>query len=68
MASYRVVTVYKDGTKRTLETSDGSRAMNEAASATYRENQPKTISLEKDGEAIWSEKVKAYKTDGEGVG
>jgi len=60
-SSYRVIVDYKDGTKRTLETADGSRAMKEAAGACYEEDTAKTVSLEKDGETIWKEPVKAYK-------
>lgn len=61
MAQYRVVTEYKDGSRRILETKDGGRAMQEAASCTYQEDQGKTVTLEKDGETIWKEAVKPYK-------
>jgi hypothetical protein len=61
MAQYRVITEYKDGSKKTLETTDGARAMQEAANVSYQEDQPKTVSLEKDGQTIWSESVKAWK-------
>lgn len=62
MAKYRVAITYSDGTLRTLETTDGKRAMQEASSSFYEEDGvAKTVVLEKDGEAIWTEKVKAYK-------
>lgn len=61
MAQFRVSVKYQDGTVRILETSDGNRAMQEAASSSYEEDQPKSVLLEKDGDAIWNQKVKAYK-------
>jgi hypothetical protein len=61
LANYRVITKYKDVTTRTLETTDGSRAMQEASSCSYQEDQAKTVTLEKDGESIWSEQVKPWK-------
>lgn len=61
MAKYRVVVDYTDGTKRTLETTDGKRAMQEASSSLWEEDAGKTVALEMDGDVIWQEKVKAYK-------
>lgn len=63
MSTYRVITEYKDGTKYILETSDGGRAMQEAARGSYQEDQPKAVSLEKDGTVLWTEKVKPYKAE-----
>jgi hypothetical protein len=61
MATFKVMTKYKDGTTRMLETKDGKKAMQEAASCAYSEDQSKTVTLEQDGETIWSEKVKSWK-------
>ena len=59
--TYMVVTVYKDGTKRSLETSDGKRAMSEASGMCYSEEQSKKVTLTKNGTSIFSESVKSYK-------
>jgi hypothetical protein len=61
MAKYRVVTEYADGSVRTLETADGTKAMHEASQSCHQQEQDKTVTLEKDGTVIWSEKVKKYK-------
>ncbi|MCK9570363.1 hypothetical protein M0R72_15560 [Candidatus Pacearchaeota archaeon] len=61
MAKYIVTTEYKDGTRRMLETTDGAMAMQEASSASWKEDQPKSVKLEKDGTTIWSENIEARK-------
>lgn len=58
MAIYKMTVIDPDGSKRSFETTDGARAMNEAASCTYPEKELKTVTLEKDGDVIWSEKIK----------
>jgi hypothetical protein len=62
MSSYKVSVKYADGSLRTFETTDGPKAMHEISSSTWEEDQLKTVSLEKDGESLFSEKVKAYKS------
>jgi hypothetical protein len=63
MAKYRVTTDYDDGTKRMMETTDGKKAMQEAAGCSYQEETGKTVMLQMDDETIWKEKVKPWKAD-----
>ena len=64
MANFKVLTVYEDGTRRTLETTDGAIAVREAGNASYEEEKAKTVSLEQDGTVIYSDKIKAWKVNG----
>lgn len=57
MARYKVIVDYTDGSRRTFETTDGPKAMQECASGTYTGDGGRTVSLEKDGETIWSESI-----------
>ncbi len=57
---YKVTVTYSDKSVRTFETDDGAAAMRETSSSCYQEDKAKTVSLEKDGTAIFSEKVAAY--------
>ena len=61
MANFKVLTVYEDGTRRTLETTDGAIAVREAGNACYEEEQAKTVALEQDGKVLFSDSIKAYK-------
>ena len=63
VAQYKVTCTYSDSSKRSFETSDGSRAMREVGNLSYEEDQSKAITLEKDGDPIYSEKIKAYKPE-----
>lgn len=63
MANYIVKSTYTDGTVKTLETTDGKRAMQECSSACWNEDIAKTVTLTKDGESIYSEKVGTYKDE-----
>ena len=60
---WKVTTEYEDGSKESLETADGSRAMNMASSATWEDDQAKTVTLQKNNEVIWSEKIAARKDE-----
>lgn len=57
--TYMMTVAYDDGTKQTPETSDVKRAMNDTSSACWEEDQAKTVTLAKNGDAIFSEKIKA---------
>lgn len=63
MANYKVSVKYKDGTKRILETSVGSMAIQEASFACSKESQSKEVLLEKDGETLFKESIEAYKNN-----
>lgn len=64
MANYKVTSEYSDKTKRMLETSDGKMAMMEVGNMMHEEDMDKMVMLEKDGEVIHKEKVKANKPEG----
>jgi hypothetical protein len=61
LAKFKVTCTYADGTERSMETDDDAAAAREAGSMSWEEDKAKTVTLTKDGEAVYSIKVKAYK-------
>lgn len=61
MSDYEIKAEYTDGTVKTLHTQDGKRFMDEASGFGYPDSVDKTLTMTKDGEVIYTEKIKAYK-------
>lgn len=61
--TYTMTVTYPDGTKKTLETTDFKRAMDETSSACWQEDQEKTVMLMKGMDSLFTEKIKAHKRE-----